>query len=326
MSRNRFTFVVPVRNDASRLAVALRSIASSIGPGTQAEVVVVDNGSTDESPAVARAHGAVVLERPGLSVSALRNEGARAATGDVLAFVDADNEIDSRWLAAATELFADPAIGAVGAPYSPPPAANWVQRVYDSLRDHRVGAFETDWLGSGNLAVRRDIFMQVGGFDEGLITCEDVDLCLRIRGRAHRLVSDSRLRSVHHGDPRTLKAVFLGELWRGRDNLRVTFRPPRSWRSWVSLGISVVMLVAASALLLGLGLRSSVLAIAGTAAIAGLILLRTARLARPMRLRPLDLLQACGVATAYEFGRALALVARIPHHRKHPLRSSPAHV
>ena len=46
--------------------------------------------------------------------------------------------------------------------------------------------------------------------------------------------SGTRLRNVHHGDPASLARVFLGELWRGRDNARVSLRTPRSWRTLAS--------------------------------------------------------------------------------------------
>ena len=82
------TFIVPVRNDAARLARCLAAITRTAGPLT--DIVVVDNGSTDESAAVARRAGAQVLVVPDASVAALRNRGAATATGEVLAFVDAD--------------------------------------------------------------------------------------------------------------------------------------------------------------------------------------------------------------------------------------------
>ena len=63
-----------------------------------------------------------------------------------------------------------------------------------------------------------------------------------------RLVADEALASVHYGDPRTLRAVYAGEKWRGRDNLRVTLRPPMNLRSALSALqplVTVAVLVAA---------------------------------------------------------------------------------
>ena len=90
---------------------------------------------------------------------------------------------------------------------------------------------DVEWLGAGNLAVRRTVFEHVGGFDERLEACEDVQLCHSVRRAGYRVVSEPGMDSVHHGDPRTLSDLFFGELWRGRDNLRVSLRGPWTLRT-----------------------------------------------------------------------------------------------
>src|SRR5262245_1079001 len=139
----RVSFIVPVRNDAARLNVCLRSIRANERVAGEVEIVVVDNGSFDGSPEVARKLGARVLMVENGSVSELRNHGARNATGSVFAFVDADHEIVSTWVAAVLQNLQDPGVGAVGALYLPPPNGTWVQRAYGFLR--------------GRAAVRRDV-------------------------------------------------------------------------------------------------------------------------------------------------------------------------
>ena len=162
---SRISFVVPVRNDAARLALCLSSIKRQAYPAQLIEIVVADNGSTDDSAAVALAAGATVLPLPGLRVSEMRNQVADSAQGDILAFVDADHEIDPAWAASAVETLGRPSVVAAGAPYNAPPNGTWVQRQYDRLRRHHAGVREVDWLGSGNLAVWRRPFHAVGGFD-----------------------------------------------------------------------------------------------------------------------------------------------------------------
>src|SRR5215217_5553243 len=96
------SFVVPVRDDALRLRRCLASIARNQYPDL--EVVVADNGSRDGSAGVAREAGARVLALPGLKVAELRNRAAGAAQGEVLAFIDADHEIDPAWAAHAVDV------------------------------------------------------------------------------------------------------------------------------------------------------------------------------------------------------------------------------
>ena len=308
------SFVVPVRNDAERLGRCLRSIAANGYPGDAVEVVVADNGSTDDSAAVAREAGAALLSLPNLRLGALRNRAAAAARGTVLAFVDADHEIGPDWVAATVEVLADGAVAAVGAACRPPASSTWVQRLYDRLRQHAAQPRAVEWLGSGNMAVRRAAFEAVGGFDEALETCEDVDLCRKLRANGGRLVADGRLENTHYGDPRTLRHLFLGELWRGRDNIRVSLRKPRSWRTIASATIPAITLTAIAATVVGAIAASALgpsVVVDGILAIALIIAVRTARMLRGAS--PRDLPAAFAVAGAYEIGRALAIAARAGH-------------
>ena len=316
----RISFVVPVRNDAVRLETSLRSILRNAHAPGEVEIVVVDNGSTDDSPNVARRLGAEVMVVENARVSELRNRGARRATGDVRAFVDADNEIVSGWIAAAIETLRTPGVGAVGALYHAPVDGTWVQRTYGALRGLTDGQRDTAWLGSGNLAVRRDTFDAVGGFDISLEACEDVDLCRRIRATGARILGDARLESAHHGDPKTLRDLFVSELWRGRGNLRVSFRRPLRWSELPSALIPVVDALMAATALVGLigylfdwplGL---VLLVGAVAVIASGAALKVARaVARRGGPRGIGILQAFVVACVYDVARALAVVLRAPH-------------
>jgi glycosyltransferase involved in cell wall biosynthesis len=310
------SIIVPVRDDAERLRRCLASIRANDYAGS-VEIIVLDNGSRDHSVEVAREAGARVLLVPGARVAALRNTGAQHAAGSILAFIDADHAINSRWISAAAEGITQDGVAAVGAPYLPPPNANWVQRAYDRLRPHRRGVCEVEWLGSGNLAVRTNAFMEVGGFDTSLEACEDVDLCNRLRAARHRIVSDERMYSIHFGDPSTLRALFVGELWRGRGNLRTTLRGPLTPHSLPSLVIPVLNLMFLATIVCGavmapwLGPR---IAVYGALPVVLLSVGRAARMtfgAGRFALR--DLRANFAIALVYDVARALALVFRTTH-------------
>src|SRR5262245_19455557 len=109
---NDLTVIIPVKNDSRRLSNCLRSIARNEMSGSwRPTLIVVDNGSADESPKVAADAGARVLVLPGLRVSELRNAGAAAATSNLLAFVDADHEIAPTWVGAAGDAFSGAHVG-----------------------------------------------------------------------------------------------------------------------------------------------------------------------------------------------------------------------
>lgn len=313
------SFVIPVRNDAARLAHCIRSIAANASPSATIDIVVVDNGSTDDSADAARRLGARVLTLNGTSVAELRNAGAAHATGNVLAFVDADHEIVGTWLAAARDAFDAADVAAAGALCLAPSDGTWVQRAYGALRGTPRGVHDVEWLGSGNMVMRRDAFEAVGGFDTSLTTCEDVDLCNRVRARGGRIVSTAGMRNVHFGDPATLWAVFKGELWRGRDNLRVSLRNRLTWRGLPSVVIPIADLVLLNVAIVGLvaavaGAPTGLLvAGAALALIATAATLRVARSVARGGVGPGMVLRMWAVSVAFDVGRAFALVFRAPH-------------
>jgi glycosyltransferase involved in cell wall biosynthesis len=213
--------IIPVRNDARRLAVCLKSLAKQDYPAGQVEIIVIDNGSQDDSVQVAEAAGAQVLVHPDLRVGALRNRGVEIARGELLALVDSDHEVPLGWIrAGAEELMADADLHMIGAPYLPPPQGTWVQRFWALHRLRNAARGEAVWLASGNLVIRKRDFDRIGGFDESLVAAEDVDLCVRLRASHGRIVSDMRVANIHHGEPRTLRQFFRKELWRGSSGIR----------------------------------------------------------------------------------------------------------
>ncbi|WP_435744791.1 glycosyltransferase family 2 protein [Nocardioides sp. SYSU DS0663] len=103
--------VIPARDDA----VALRRCLALLARQTVAplEVVVVDNGSTDDTAAVARAMGARVVEELRVGIPPAAATGYDAATGDVVARLDADSEPGPRWVERVARRMADPRLDAV---------------------------------------------------------------------------------------------------------------------------------------------------------------------------------------------------------------------
>jgi glycosyltransferase involved in cell wall biosynthesis len=248
--------VVPVRNDAVNLKRLLESLHRQC---LAFDLVVVDNGSTDATPDVAKSLCDKVLYYPALRVGALRNRGVLSAEGEYIAFVDSDHEVPEDWIESGTRaLELSPEVVAVGAPCLPPTDGTWVQSVWSIHRLRGPNREEVAWLGAGNLFVRRSAFLEVGGFSEDLIASEDVDLCYRLKERGGKIFLDKTIRNIHHGEPKTVLQFLRKEYWRGSSSLKAWFSqgcpsrdiPNLLWPIWFGGlgGVYVVCLVVVAVL------------------------------------------------------------------------------
>lgn len=218
------SIVIPVKNDARRLSVCLKSLTAQTYPDDRFEMIVVDNGSVDDSASAAIALGARVVSEPNRRVGGLRNLGVQQARGDVLAFVDADHELPDDWLANGVAAIRSPeSPSAAGAPCLAPHSGTWVQIYWEKHRLRAQDRRLVDWLGAGNMFVQREAFDRAGGFREDLVAAEDVDLCLRLQAQGGTILGDPAIRNIHHGEPSTLWQFCRKEYWRGSSGVKAFF-------------------------------------------------------------------------------------------------------
>jgi GT2 family glycosyltransferase len=195
--------IVPVRNGAATLSRCLEALEQS--EGVTRECIVVDDGSSDESATLARRFGARLIEsdRPGSGPARARNLGARVATAPVLCFLDADVVVYPDTLAQFVALFdADPSLAAAFGSYDASPAAPGLLSQYRNLLHHFVHQTgqehaSTFWSGCG--AIRRDIFLELGGFDPTYTrpSIEDIDLGYRLHARGARIRLAKHIQVTH---------------------------------------------------------------------------------------------------------------------------------
>lgn len=228
--------IIPAYNEERLLPGCLAALARQDIAPWRYEVIVADNGSSDRTREIAAAHGCRVLCDPALTVAGLRNLGARHARGGILAFVDADCLVEPDWLRQALGYRDRAGVAAWGSPPAIPPESTWVQRAWNIVRQKEHPIQPVDWLESMNLFVRRDLYWRVGGFDETLETCEDVDIGYRL-GRHGQIISDSGIGVVHLGEARTLAEFIRKEYWRGKSNLIGVRGHGWSWRELPSLAL-----------------------------------------------------------------------------------------
>jgi GT2 family glycosyltransferase len=242
------SIIIPVLNNPKGLR---RCIEALRGQGLAFELIVVDNGSTDETCAVAELHADRVLICPKLTIGALRNQGAQVAKGQILVFTDSDQRPAEGWLASGLEALArEESAGMLGARYHAPEGSSWVAKTWDLQRRYSDVPGDIGWLQGGNLFVKRAAFERVGGFRTDLVASEDVDLSFRVRNAGFRVICDPKIINYHDGDPQTLIDFFRKERWRGSSGWKawatqgypLSELPSLLWPFWVVLGLVGVAL------------------------------------------------------------------------------------
>jgi glycosyltransferase involved in cell wall biosynthesis len=240
-SDNIVSFVIPALNAQATIGRCLEGIAALDYPKDRIEVFVVDNGSKDDTVMIAKKFGASVLESD-KKVSGMRNVGASKAKGEILAFVDADCVIPEDWLKAGIAYFDDNKVALVGSKaHQLPENATWVERTWNIHLDRDSNKATAKWFGTAAMLTRRDLFLEAGGFDENLATCEDVDLGYRL-SKGHKIIADAELSYIHLGEDKTLYEFFRKEIWRGKSSLEVSFKNIREPKELLSLAVLVYYL------------------------------------------------------------------------------------
>ncbi len=206
--RPRLSVVIPVYNGGSGFERCLQGVR--LTSGIDYEVVVVDDGSTDNSAQIAERYGARVLRNhTPRGPAAARNDGAEAALAPLVFFLDADVVIHADTIAQGLRRFdADPGLSALFGSYDDQPDAPGLVSRYRNLLHHYVhqqGDFvdearpaHTFWTGCG--MIRREVFLSIGGFDPALYrrpAIEDIELGYRLTRAGHRVVLARDVQATH---------------------------------------------------------------------------------------------------------------------------------
>lgn len=193
--------LIPVFNSSRLLRDTLLALRS--GSRVPDEIFVVDDGSTDDSAAMAETLGAIVMVMPhNLGPAACRNHAALLATSEILVFLDADTCVHGDTLARMEEHFANAGLTAVFGSYDDAPRdPGWCSQ-YRNLAHcyvHRSSkrAALTFWSGCGS--VRREAFIAAEGFDECYRkpSIEDIELGYRMTDRGALILLDPAICVMH---------------------------------------------------------------------------------------------------------------------------------
>lgn len=182
--------IVPAYNACSTILPQLEALRRQDFSGPY-EVILVDNGSTDGTTAVAEQFGAdwpelrIIGAHARKGPSYARNAGALAARHKILLFCDADDIVEPGWAHALTTSAQAHGVAAG--------RLHMFRETFDGDREdlgdvpsrQSWGASTLSWPGTGNLGIRRDLLFDLGGFDERLRAGEDIDLGMRLGQRGY---------------------------------------------------------------------------------------------------------------------------------------------
>lgn len=177
------SLIIPAYNEERFLGPTLDNVAGGLQrlrrhTGAGAEVIVVDNNSSDGTAALARARGARVVFEPVNQIAAARNAGARAARGRVLAFLDADDHMSPNLLVRVHELMESGRYAAGGVRNIRRDFAHPLERVLEGINN---AGRRLSGLSHGLMYCRREYFERIGGFDERYFAAEEARYMLRLR-------------------------------------------------------------------------------------------------------------------------------------------------
>lgn len=207
------SFCIPTKDRERTIAACLASIRTQTYPNL--EIVVVDNGSTDRTAAIARQYADVVTTCLG-PLGAVRQRSIDASSGSILALIDDDILIPHPdWLAQAVAAFQnEPRASTVWPVLIPPPHASWITRCFFDLNEAIFLARRqrpTAVFGGGNSLFMRQAIAEIGGFNPRIGFGEDFDLAARLKAAGYCVILHSD--PLIHDTMYSLREIYRKQQW-----------------------------------------------------------------------------------------------------------------
>lgn len=221
----KISVIIPAYNAEKTI---IKCLSSVVGQKVKPfEIIVVDDGSSDNTVIFAKKFAKVIKNVLSKGPSGARNTGAKFSKGEVLAFTDSDCILNSEWLTNISKVFKDSEIGAVGGGYSSGIDKSFWQEFCTNELNYR----RKNWHGyvktlvSNNMAVRRSIFLEEGGFPEQYPVCEDMLLSFNISLK-HKVLWLADNGVIHHFK-NSLKSFLSHQFYFGKESTRFFLENPR---------------------------------------------------------------------------------------------------
>ena len=200
--------IVPAYNAADTIGECLEALRHQNVPRDTHEVIVVDDGSTDETAQIVARHGAIVLRQTNRGAAAARNLGLAAARGSVLLFTDSDCAPAADWIQEMIAPLSDVQLAGTKGVYRTRQkslTARFVQIEYEERYDHTARHTYLDLVDTYAACYRRDALLASGGFDPRFRYLEDQELSFRMAEAGYKMAFCPRA-AVYHRHPESWRA------------------------------------------------------------------------------------------------------------------------
>jgi glycosyltransferase involved in cell wall biosynthesis len=209
--------IVPVYNGEKTIGRCLEALLRQTKKPD--EIIVVDDGSKDQTRAMAKKFsGVILLEQEHMGPAAARNTGARKARGDILLFIDSDCMASENWVAEMVKPFENKEVSGVQGRYRTEQKgviARFAQLEIEDRYDRMRKKSYIDFIGSYAAGYRKDVFLKCGGFDEAfsMASGEDPELSFKLAKAGHKMVFNANA-VVYHKHVASLEAYLKQKFWR----------------------------------------------------------------------------------------------------------------
>ncbi len=226
----RFSVIIPAYNAEKTLPCCLEALADQSVPKGDYEVIVVDDGSTDGTSKIAKGSNAKYILQNNQGPATARNRGTRETKGDLILFTDADCVPDHNWIHEMASPFSDPDTVAVKGAYKTRQRelmARFAQAEFEDRYDLLQKSPSIDMVATYSAAFRKDVFLNMGGFDKSfpLANNEDTELSYRLATAGYKMVFNPRA-LVYHTHSATLREYLKLKFRRGYWRMVVYSRYP----------------------------------------------------------------------------------------------------
>lgn len=212
------SIIMPAFNEQSYIGEALLAVLNLDYPKDCYEIIVVDNGSSDDTVLIAKKFANQVHIVPNVRVGAVRNFGVRCAKGDIIAFLDSDCIPPVDWLGSTLNYMDQNSCDAVGGLGLVRDDPSWIESCW--ILNQMAVDKPSKILAGASIIMKKKVFWAVGGFNEEINAGEDTALANELISNGYVVHFAKSCAVVHLGYPRDIKTFITRQFWQASSYMR----------------------------------------------------------------------------------------------------------